>query len=100
MSETKLLFSVSRVTKQVRQLRNEKEKDFLKPPRSLLARLSPKKANNAPLNVRGIPCEFNVIPVLAKLLMSTINGCRTWSRLCFSMTGTVATIARLIILML
>ena len=38
------------------------------------------------------------IPVVDRMLMSLIKGFKTSSRLCFSITGTVETIARFIIL--
>ena len=70
----------------------QNEKESLKPPSSLLARLSDKNANKAPLKICFLPWKFKEIPVVARALKSRKNGFRIASSPCFSNTAKIASL--------
>ena len=83
-------------SRHVRQYRYENENDSLKPPKALLARLSAKKASNAPLKTRCLPFMATFIRRVARMFKSRTSGYKTLLIPYLSIIVELVTVTRLI----
>ena len=90
MLESKFIFNVSCVAKQVLQHRNVVEKNSFKPPIELLARLSPTNTKSPPRNTCSTPFTLILMPTDDKCWRSLMKGLTISSKPCFSIIGRVA----------